>query len=376
MDHHIRRDHGRFKEIVKENIKKDIGKYISKRNIVYRKGEKTISIPITSIDLPRFIHGGNPGGVGQGPGDIGDVLGQDPAQGQGSGRQAGLDPNELHEFHMEFSLEELAKMLGEALELPNIEDKGKKGLYAEKESKTTIIRTGPESLRSFKRTYKEALKRYIASGKYDFNNPIIIPEKPDKRYRYRKKNLVPIAQAVIMYMLDTSGSMMGEPYEIFQLQSLWIETWLQSQYKVIDFVYILHDAKAERVTSKDFRNMFAGGGTIFHPAYKMCWDTIQKEYPVEEWNIYPFHFTDGENAGTAWKYEGKDDDDLTFEYMKKIVEASNQFSYCQINGTTNEGRFARLIKSRFGKNDKIVVSELKSRADIPKSIKEIFGKGN
>ncbi len=374
MDHHIRRDHGRFKDIVKENIKKDIGKYISKKNIIYRKGEKLVRIPITSIDLPRFKYGGKQGGVGQGPGEIGDVLGHDPVY--GNGKDAGLDPNELQEFHMEFSLEELAKMLGEALELPNIQDRGKKGIYTEKESKTTIIRTGPESLRDFKRTYKEALKRYLISGEYDPEKPIIIPERPDRRYRYHKKRLAPTAQAVIMYMLDVSGSMIGDPYEIFQLESLWIETWLRSQYKVLDFVYILHDARAERVSSKDFRQMFAGGGTLFNPAYKLCLDTIQKEYPAKQWNIYPFHFTDGDNAGTVWKREGKNDDDLAFEFMQKIVEASNQFSYCQINGSIGEGRFAKLIKARFGKNDKIVVSELSSRKDIAKSIKEIFGKGN
>ena len=30
-------------------------------------------------------------------------------------------------------------------------------------------------------------------------------------------------------------------------------------------------------------------------AYKLCAQIIESDYPSAEWNIYPFHFSDGDN---------------------------------------------------------------------------------
>ena len=30
-------------------------------------------------------------------------------------------------------------------------------------------------------------------------------------------------------------------------------------------------------------------------AYKLCAKMIEEDYPPSEWNIYPFHFSDGDN---------------------------------------------------------------------------------
>jgi len=68
---------------------------------------------------------------------------------------------------VDVSLEELAQILGEELELPNIENKGKKNIEDKEYKYTGVLKQGPESLRHFKRTYKEALKRAISLGKYD-----------------------------------------------------------------------------------------------------------------------------------------------------------------------------------------------------------------
>ena len=51
------------------------------------------------------------------------------------------------------------EILGDELELPRIEPKGKANVTQEKARYTSIRRSGPESLRHFKRTYMEALRR-------------------------------------------------------------------------------------------------------------------------------------------------------------------------------------------------------------------------
>ena len=119
----IERDHNRFKEIVKGRIKKDFKKYISKGEMIGRQSGKTISIPVPQIDLPRFKYGKNQGGVGQGDGDSGDPMNGQPGEGQG----AGEDPGQ-HLLEVDVTLHELAEILGEELELPNIQPKGDRSI--------------------------------------------------------------------------------------------------------------------------------------------------------------------------------------------------------------------------------------------------------
>ena len=74
-------------------------------------------------------------------------------------------------------------ILGEELALPRIEPRGAESLTTPRNRYTGIRQAGPESLRHFKRTYKRALKRQIASGIYDPHNPIVVPIREDKLYR-------------------------------------------------------------------------------------------------------------------------------------------------------------------------------------------------
>jgi len=110
-----------------------------------------------------------------------------------------------------------------------------------------VRRVGPNSLRHFKRTYKAALKRQIAMGTYNRRSPIVIPHRDDMRYRSWKTEEEPVANAVIIYMMDVSGSMGDEQKEIVRIESFWIDAWLQKQYKGVETRFIIHDAVAREV---------------------------------------------------------------------------------------------------------------------------------
>src|SRR3982074_2769363 len=98
-----------------------------------RKGKDTVAIPIPSVDIPHFKHGDKQqGGVGQGEGDVGDALGQGQDQ-PGSGHQAGDRPGD-HLLDIEVSLQELAEIMGEELELPRIQPKGTEKIDAYKDN--------------------------------------------------------------------------------------------------------------------------------------------------------------------------------------------------------------------------------------------------
>src|SRR5438045_2733762 len=217
----IDQDHSRFRAIVRGKIRQNLRKYISQGELIGRKGKDLVSIPIPQIDISRFRFGDKQrGGVGQGDGNPGDPLGGDEKQsGQG---QAGSDAGE-HVLEVDVTLDELAAILGEELELPDIQDKGKNKISNAHDRYSGIRRVGPESLRHFKRTYREALKRMIASGSFQPSRPIVVPVPDDKRYRSWKTITEPVVNAVIIYMMDVSGSMGDEQKEIVRIESFWLD---------------------------------------------------------------------------------------------------------------------------------------------------------
>ncbi|MCA9647609.1 MAG: DUF444 family protein, partial [Myxococcales bacterium] len=118
----IDQDHSRFRNIVRGRIRKNLRDYISSGEMIGRKGKDLVSIPIPHIDIPRFTFGQKQqGGVGQGDGKPGDSMGGEESDGKG---QAGSDAGD-HVLEVDVTLDELAEILGEELELPQIQPKGK-----------------------------------------------------------------------------------------------------------------------------------------------------------------------------------------------------------------------------------------------------------
>src|SRR6185437_16025046 len=163
----IDQDHSRFRAIVRGKIRQNLRKYISQGELIGRKGKDVVSIPVPQIDIPHFAFGDRQrGGAGQGEGEPGDPIAGDQDGEEGDGHQAGSGAGE-HVLEVDVTLDGLASILGEELELPDIKDKGKSKIINAKDRYTGVRRVGPESLRHFRRTYREALKRQISMGSYD-----------------------------------------------------------------------------------------------------------------------------------------------------------------------------------------------------------------
>lgn len=361
-------DLNRFRKIVRGKIKKELRRFISSGDLIGRQGKKIVTIPLPRIEIPRFSFGSNEkGGIGQGDGDVGDEVKQGQKQ-PGEGEAGDQEGN--HSLEVDVTLEELAQMLSEELALPNIENKGKKNLEDRHIKYSGILRQGPESLHHFRKTYREALKRAISSGEYTPSNPIVIPIKDDKRYRSYTVTHQPVANAAIIYMMDVSGSMGDEQKEIVRLTSFWLDTWLSGQYKGLERRYIIHDATAREVDQETFYRTKESGGTLISSAYKLAMKIIEENFPVSEWNIYLFHFSDGDN------WSGND----TAECMKllesKMLPVSNLFCYGQVESRYGSGQFLRDLVKHFGdKHDRVTVAQVKDRDSIMDALKTFLGKG-
>src|SRR4029079_10193906 len=136
-------------------IRENLRKYVTHGEMIGRKGRELVSIPLPQLDVAHFRYGKNGwGGGGQGDGEPGTPVGSAGGDGKGA---AGGEPGQ-HILEVDVSLSELAAIMAEELELPRIEPTGQANITQTKDRYTSIRRTGPESLRHFKRTYMEALR--------------------------------------------------------------------------------------------------------------------------------------------------------------------------------------------------------------------------
>jgi len=352
----IQTDVNRFRQIVRGRVREELRKHLGRQELIGKHGKRVVSIPIPRLETPHFVH--DPGGQSVGQGD-----GQD-----GAGRKAGNEPGQ-HLLEAEFTVEELAKMLGEALELPRIRPKGPDELESKGGQFTGISTVGPESLRHFKRSYRQALRRMIACGTYDPRNPNVVIIRRDRRYRSWKPKPKPSANAVIIYVMDVSGSMGADQKELVRIESFWLDTWIRSHYQGTRSVYIVHDAAAKEVDRETFFRIRESGGTVISSAYELCDRIIRERYPPQAWNLYLFHFTDGEN------YSRQDTERCLGMLKDQLLPAVNLFGYGQVESYGTSGDFYEALQSRFSDDEHVALSRIPDRDAIVDSIKTLLGDG-
>lgn len=370
----IEQDHQRFRQIVKGRIRKDLRRFLSRGEFIGREGRRLVSVPVHGIDTPTFRYGDNTPGVGMGDGDEGESAGQG-----GSGKNTGGEQDGRHVLEVDVTLEELADILGEELKLPRIQPKGHHRLTTIRDKYSGVRQTGPESLRHFKRSYREALKRQLMTGEYDPDDPVIIPTKRDMRYRSWDEVKAPQSNAVIVYMMDVSGSMGGEQKELVRLEAFWIDTWLRRNYEGVESRYIVHDVRAKEVDKDTFYSIREDGGTRISSAYAACQELLNRHYNPNDWNIYLFHFSDGDNSSES-------DNRTAVRLLNEgLLPACNLFGYCQVASAYGSGHFINVLQEAFptgrpsgsagADGPLLLTSRVNDRDDIMDSLQTFFGPG-
>jgi uncharacterized sporulation protein YeaH/YhbH (DUF444 family) len=361
----IHTDLERFRRIVHGRVREDLKRYMASGEIIGKQGDTRVSIPLPEIRIPRLRYGQNQaGGIGSGDGNGGDKV----DVGEGGAGPAGDAPAD-HLLEAELSLEELAAILGEELRLPRIEPRGRKLLTATRDRYTGIARVGPRTLRHAKRTFHQALKRQIVSGTYEAERPLLVPEREDFRYRTWQAKAEPQSTAAILYLMDVSGSMGREQKEIVRLEAFWIDTWLRSNYAHLERRFIIHDAVAREVDRDTFFRTRESGGTLISSAYSLAERIIADCYPAQEWNLYLFQFSDGDNWSAA-------DTRACLDLLRRrLLPHLNLFCYGQVESEYGSGQFYNDLKSEVAADERVVLSRIPDREAIMASIRDFLGKG-
>lgn len=350
----IERQRRRFREILKGYVRRDLRKYIVHGEMIGRKGKDLISIPVPKIDLPHFRFGKDGGGVGQGSGEEGELIGSNgkPGNGGGAGDQPGW-----HIAEVELSIDELAEMLSQEFSLPFLKPKGEKDIEEKKDRYTSTRSTGPESLRIIKRTMKRAFIRFWSSmdpdeaEASDFDIGLFLdnfyPVRSDKIYRSWKSYCEKRTKAAIIYMMDISGSMSEEKKVIVRTTCFWMDIWIEAEYPGVERRYIVHDVQAKEVDRDTFYATRESGGTMISSAYHLAnlmtsgennyQSKFGRGYDPKSTNIYFFHFSDGDNS--------RDDNHRALHILTKaLLSRCNLFGYGQVTSEFGSGDFLGILE--------------------------------
>ena len=147
-----------------------------------------------------------------------------PKDGKG---QAGSDPGAAHLLEVESRSKNWPRSWATSWNCRASSPRARPPSRRKRSAIHSIRHTGPESLRHFKRTYMKALRRQISTGAYE-------PRRPADRSDPATTSAIapgtrveqPEANAVVIYMMDVSGSMTDEQKEIVRTEAFWIDTWL------------------------------------------------------------------------------------------------------------------------------------------------------
>jgi len=363
-----KKDARRHREKQKEGvIKNQLPEIFSEEAIITGKGKRTVKIPIRYIEIPTFRPAQNSGesyGIGQGNGD-----------GWGADNEPGIDYIET-----EVEIEELIEMMLEDLGLPNLVNKPAKQILVELGFKISgKSRSGPWSLLNSAATAKEGIKRFWGYLRYlqketgkdelscfdvlkrsngilkdaleilkDSNfqpqaktfEPFPVFDNEDLRFHKIKKEKRPESQAVIIAMMDVSGSMSIDKKYLARSMLFWLTAFLRDIYERVEIRFIIHHTDAKLVDEKTFFSTGESGGTCCYSAYELAENLIDTQYPTNQWNVYLFHFSDGDDF----------DPSRSTEALKKCLNKDiSMFGYGQISPEMSIEKM--LGKSNVGDNN-------------------------
>ena len=274
--------------------------------------DKVVVVPTATEE--KFVHDPSftppeeeQGAGGSGEGEEGEVIGEQPVhEAEQSGAGPGQGGGDQHE--LESSAYDLGKILTEQFQLPNLKDKGKKRSLTRYSYDMTDRNRGFGQLLDKKATLRQILETNIHLGNipdvYDIDPARFLISPGDMIYRILSREKDFESQAVVFFVRDYSGSMAGKTTELVVAQHVMIYSWLLYQYaNQVESRFILHDTTAKEVP--DFYTYYSSkvaGGTQVSSAYKLVNEIVSEENLAQDYNIFVFQGTDGDD----WDTEGRE----------------------------------------------------------------------
>ena len=328
-------DRRRHRQLVEKSIKENLGDILSEESIVGESKNKKFKIPIRGIKEYQFVFGRNNKGVATGTGEEkrGDKISEgNPSKGKSGNKGAGNNQGD-EVYETEITLEELLDYLVEDLELPNLDRKK----YSEIITESTGRKRGYQKYGINPRLAKKKTVMSKISRKQGKKRALIeaglSPElerfpfkEEDLRYYKVKKKPKKDSNAVMIFIMDVSGSMDSTKKYLARSLFFVLSKFIRRKYNNIAFEFISHTTVAKVVNEFEFFHKAESGGTYISSGINTALRLIKEKYPPEMWNIYPVYASDGDN----WS----EDNERAMESVKEICEISNMFGYAELLPST------------------------------------------
>ncbi|MCS6886429.1 MAG: sporulation protein YhbH [Acidobacteriota bacterium] len=366
-------DQERHRERVREAIRKNLGSIVSNESIILSDGKKTVKIPIRSLDEYKFRYNyRKQKQVGQGNGNskVGDVIAKEAKPGKGATGQGSAGSAAGQEYYeAEVDIDELAGLIFEDLQLPYLQEKAKKAIPSTQTKFTEIRRAGVLSNLDKRRTILENIRRNARERK---KAEIGGFKKEDLRFKTWEQDVKYESNAVVIAMMDVSGSMGEFKKYVARSFYFWMVRFLKTKYDNVDIVFISHHTEAKEVTEEQFFTQGESGGTVVSSAYKLALSIIKERYNPRDWNIYPFHFSDGDNYYS--------DNDEAVKLADELISTCNLFGYGEIGDEgassyrRSSGALLSIFRDNLKKKDRFIGVRIDSKEDVYPALKQFFGK--
>jgi sporulation protein YhbH len=365
-------DQERHKERVREAIRKNLGSIVSNESIILSDGRRTVKVPIRSLDEYkfRFDHRKRKHvGTGDGKTKVGDVIGREGQAGQGQGKgQAGQEAG-AEFYEAEVDIDELAAMIFEDLQLPFLEEKAKRAVQARTTRFNEIRRTGVMANLDKRRMILENIRRNAREqGRARFGDI----RKSDLRFKTWEEENRYESNAVVLALMDVSGSMGDFKKYIARSFFFWMVRFLRTKYDNVDIVFISHHTEAREVSEEQFFTQGESGGTVVSSAYQLALDIIRERFSPRDWNIYPFHFSDGDNYYS--------DNEEAVRLADELIQTCNLFGYGEIGEEgaagyrRSSGALLSIFSDRLKNRERFIGVRIDDKEDVYPALKQFFGR--
>jgi uncharacterized protein len=330
-------DRTRHRQKVRESIRHNIADIIAEESIIGRNRDKMVKVPIRGIKEYRFVYGDNTPGVGQGDGSTeqGQVVGRQPQPGDGPGDGKAGDQAGEDYYETEISIDELVEIMFEDLELPDLERKALRQIPAFRIAKRKGYRQVGIRIRLDKRrSVKERARRKLAVERRRrlTNVALSFPDPtPARRFPFRQDDLIyrhmttdtrNESNAVVLCLMDTSGSMDTMKKYLARSFFFMLYQFICTKYQSVELVFIAHHTEAKEVTEDEFFHRGESGGTFISSAYTRAIEIIEERYHPSLWNVYAFHCSDGDNFDS--------DNPAALQAAETLCGLCNLFGYGEI----------------------------------------------
>src|SRR2546428_732855 len=322
-------DRQRHRQKVRESISDNIIDLVAEESIIGKDKDKIIKVPIRGVKEYRFIYGENVPGVGQGDGNSqpGQVIGRSQGEGRGQGQDKAGDQPGVDYYETDVTLEELIEIMFEDLELPDMERKILREVMSERLSKRKGYRRAGIRIRlDKKRTAVARIRRRLAVARSrgdDWDEERRFPfHDNDLIYRHMVEDVRPESNAVVLCIMDTSGSMDTMKKYLARSFFFLLYQFICTKYRNVRIVSLAHHTESREVTEEEFFQKGESGGTFISSGYNKALEIIQERYHPSLWNIYAFHCSDGDNF--------ESDNPAALKAAKQLCEVCNLFGYGEI----------------------------------------------